>query len=266
MIMTANSQKSDFWGQQKLDAGDWLLWEAGTLRLWTQRLVQHEWRVATRRAPEEKSELAVGQSEQSGDDASWTRWAFKEEDPRFQVVPVMPDKPVIVRPDSPIRIPRGNEVTFFVSIPAFLQLHIGPAREIFLHEEPTVVLSKTWFGEPTAGELCYALRTGASRDLDGIKKGPHRAVCPVVIRNRSEEELNFQKICIRAMHVNVYRGASRLWTEQIDVSYLGKSNFSEIAFSKDPPAFEPTHGILGEARETAPRGFIKKSFDSLWSL
>src|SRR5690606_29283651 len=133
-----------------------------------------------------------------------------------------------VRPDSPVRIPKGNEVTFFVSVPLFLQLHIGPERNILIHEEPTVVMSKTWFGEPTAGELCYALRTGASRDLEGIKKGQHRVVCPVVVRNRSDEELNFQKLCIRAMHVNIHRGNNRLWTEEIEVSYLGKNNFSEV--------------------------------------
>jgi hypothetical protein len=265
-MITDKRQATDFWRQEKLEAGDWLLWEAGTLRLWAKRIMEHEWRIFTSRAPEERQMLNAGQAEEPPAEGAWKRWAFKEEDAVIQIVPVMPDQPVIVRPDSPIRIPRGNEVTFFVSVPVFLQAHIGPERDILIYEEPTVILSKTWFGEPTAGELCYALRTGASRDLHGIKKGQHRAVCPVIIRNRSDEELAFQKLCIRTMHVNIHRGSSRLWTEEIEVSYLGKNNFSEIAFSKSPPAYESTHGILGTARETAPRGFIKRSFETLWSF
>lgn len=261
--MTANGPSIDFWQQHRLQPGQHREWQAGMLRLWARRTPGHEWRVASEREFDERQDLSCGQNETPPEQASWKRWAFKEEDEMVQVLPIMPDKPVVVRPDSPIHIPKGNEVTFFVSIPVFLQVYVGPERNILIHEDPTVVLSKTWFGEPVGGELCYALRTGASRDLAGIKRGLHRAVCPVVVRNRSEEELNFQKLCVRSMHVNIHRGNRRLWTEEIEVSYLGKNNFSEITFSKQPPAHEPTHGILGPAREPLARNFIRKSFDSL---
>lgn len=263
--MTADLQSEIFWEAQRLEPGDWRVWDAGTLRLWAKR-DRHEWRVFSRREPEEREELTTGQSEEPPADASWNRWAFREEDAVIQLLPAMPALPVVVRPESPIRIPRGKEVLFFVSVPISLQLYIGPGRETFVYEEPTAVLSKTWFGEPTFGELCYALRTGASRSLEGIKKGRHRAVCPVRIRNRSEEELDFQKICIRTLYVSIYRGASRLWTSEVEVGYLGKNHFSEIAFGKEAPRHEPVKGLLGPAREIAPRGFIKKSFESLWSF
>lgn len=262
--MTNNGQTINFWAPQTFQPGDWRLWEAGGLRLWVKR-EHHEWRVASSRA-EEKEDSLMSQNEEPPLAAAWRRWAFTNEDAVVTVSPAMPEKPVVVRPDSPIRIPRGNEVLFFVSIPVVLQLHIGPEKSLFIHEEPTLVLSQTWFGQPTSGELCYALRTGASRDLSGIKKGRHRAVCPVLIRNTSEEELNLEKLCIRSMHVNIYRGATRLWTEEISVSYRGEMRFSEINFAKNPPEFERIHGLLGAAREPVPReNFLKKSFDSLWT-
>jgi len=264
--MTATSQQPEFWKPLSLEPGSWRLWEAGTLQLWAKRAPEHEWRIATARSREEQQIISCGEDPAPAPDAAWKRWAFKEEDATIHMLPAMPDNPVVVRPDSPVRIPKGNEVTFFVSIPFFLQAHVGPSRDLLIYEEPTVVLSKTWFGEPTLGELCYALRSGASRDLNGIKPGQHRAICPVIVRNRSDEELHFQKICIRAMHVNIYQGQNRLWTEEIEVSYLGKNNFSEIAFGKEAPAYEKTHGIVGPAREVLARNFIRKSFNSLLAL
>lgn len=264
--MITDLQQTGFWEPQTLEPGDWRLWEAGTLRLWVKR-EQHEWRLTTKRRDEEIHELKVSQDEPPPEGASWRRWAFKEEDATITLAPAMPDKPLVVRPDSPVRIPRGNEVLFFVSVPVFLQLYVGAKKDLFIHEEPSVVLSKTWFGPPTAGELCYGLRTGCSRELNSIKKARQRAICPVVIANRSNEEFNFEKLSVRAMHVNVHCGASRLWTEEIGVSYRGENIFSEISFSKEPPTFEPIRVLLGPAREPAPKGsFIKKSFDSLWTL
>lgn len=263
--MTADVRGNGFWSAQTLEPGDWRLWRAGALHLWTRR-EQHEWRIASRREEQEAEDLAVGQEERPPEEAAWKRWAFREEDATIRVAPAMPLNPLLVRPDSPIHIPRGNEVLFFVSIPVYLQLYLGPEKTLLIHEEPSVVLSKTWFGPPTGGELSYALRTGCSRELGNIRKGQHRAVCPVMIRNRSEEELHFEKLSIRAMHVNIYRGASRLWTEEIEVSYRGKNVFSEISFGKGEPRFEPIRELLGTAREPVPRGsFVKKSFDSLWS-
>lgn len=263
--MNLDSNAKNFWQPHALGPNDWRLWEAGTLRLWAKR--QHsEWRVTSCRTAEERGELNLGQDEAPPPEGPWKRWAFAEEDALVTVSPAMPEMPLVVRPDAPIRIPQGNEVLFFVSVPVFLQLYIGPAKKGLIHEEPTLVLSQTWFGDPTAGELCYALRTSGSRDLAGIKKGQHRAVCPVLIRNASDEELNFEKLCIRTMHVNIHRGLQRLWTEQIQVTYQGEKRFSEISYAKSPPAFEKILALLGTAREPAPRdNFIRKSFGSLWA-
>jgi hypothetical protein len=262
--MNVDGKTKNFWAAQTLESEDWCLWEAGTLRLWAKR-EHHEWRVMSIRQ-EEREEMSLSQSEAPPIGGTWKRWAFKAEAALITASPAMPERPVVVRPDAPLCIPRGNEVLFFVSIPISLQLHLGGHKKLLIHEEPTLILSQTWFGDPTAGELGYALRTGGSRDLEGVKKGQHRAICPILIRNTSEEELHFEKICLRAMHVNIYRGTHRLWTQQIQVSYRGENKFSEINIAKEPPSFEKALTLVGTAREPAPRdNFLRKSFDSLWS-
>lgn len=240
-------------------------WEAGSLQAWALHSL-HEWRLATVRQ-EEKAAIRTSPDEPLPDRPSWKRWAFSDENAEISAVPAMPDKPLVVRPDSPIRIPRGNQVTFFVSVPIWLRFYVGTGKKrVMLTEEPTVVLSKTWFGDPTIGELCYALRTGASRTLDGIKLGAHRCVCPILIKNSSDHELDFEKLCIRTPHVNIFQGDTRLWSEEIRVSFRGKDQGSEISFSSSPPSFERVGEKAGEAREIAPKSFIRRSFDSLMML
>lgn len=264
--MNGDVESGDFWTAQTLKPGDWRLWEAGTLRLWARR-ENNEWHVTSDREANEGESLALGQGHPPPATASWQRWAFKENQPVIRVAPAMPDNPVVIRPDAPIRIPPGNEVTFFVSIPVFLQIYLGPQKELFIHEEASAILSKTWFGDPTAGELCYASRTGASRNLDGIRRGRHRAISPILIKNNSRTELHFEKLCVRVAHVNIYRGARRLWTEEIQFNYRGENNSSEISFSKGPPAFEQILEVLTTAREPIPRGnLLRKSFGSLWAF
>lgn len=234
------------------------------LKLWTVH-DPHEWRVHVERKSTESPVASRNEDEPLPEKPSWKRWAFREEDACVWCRPAMPDKPVVVRPEAPLSIPRGNEVMFFVSIPVSLQFLIGPNAEVLIHEEPTVVLSKTWAGEPTSGELAYALRTSASRNLEGIKKGDHRVVCPLLIRNRSEEQLNFQKLALRTMHANIHLGSTRLWCEQIEINYLGKAHFSEIVFGKTAPPHEPVLGLLAGAREPIHRNLLRKSFESFWS-
>lgn len=248
-----------------LETGKTASWEGGTLRAWALR-TEHEWRIAATRQ-EETSVIRASTDKPLPAAPAWKRWAFSEEAPEIAAIPAMPDKPLVVRPDAPLRIPPGNEVTFFVSVPVWLRFFVGAEpRRIFLTEEPTVVLSNTWFGEPTMGELCYALKTSASRSLEGIKIGGHRCVCPLLLQNDSDAELPFQKLCIRTLYVNIYQGASRLWSEEIRVSFKGKDQGSEISFGSAAPKFEETGERVGEARLVAPKSFIRRSFDTLWIL
>jgi len=257
----------EFWGRLSLSPEQSIYWEVGTAKVWASRAStsSHEWRIHSERAPVETHAARRSGEMPLPAKPAWKRWAFREEDAAIWCRPAMPDKPVVVRPDAPLTIPRGNEVTFFVSIPVSLHFFIGQKAELPIHEEPSVILSKTWAGEPTAGELCYALRTSASRNLEGIKKGSHRVVCPLVIRNRSEEELVFKKVCLRTTHSNIHLGKTRLWCEQVAVNYLGKTNFSEFVFAKTPPDYEPIRGQLGDAREPIHRNLLRKSIESFWS-
>ena len=78
-----------------------------------------------------------------------------------------------------------------------MRVSVGKTKPFVLKEEPTVVLSNTWFGDPMGGELCYALRTSARRSFDTLRKRPNRAICSVLIKNAFSTPLDFQRLCIK---------------------------------------------------------------------
>ncbi len=253
---------ASFWEIKTLEPEASACWRLGPLSLWARRR-NNEWGIFAERGGSKELVQEFAGGTPPREDAAWKRWAFKQEESAVGLVPTSPDRSVVARPETPLRIPPDNDVLLFVSVPLWLRVFVGGERRVFLVEEPTRVLSNTWFGEPTEGELCYALKTGASRSLAGVKAGTYRFVCPLLIKNHSAEELNFQKVCLPVPHVQLYRGKTRIWSNRISLSYLGKSQFSAVVFDGEPPEYEEIREKLGEPRIRERRSFVRRSFETI---
>lgn len=252
----------DVWKPSRIDKGQCLHWQVGPLRLWVQR-TDVEWQLAFERKPEEEDGLAAGVPSEITAELDWKRWAAGEESNVVQIVPVMPDRPLIVRPESPLKIPEGNHALFYVTVPVWVRVTVGEAQQVSLCEEPTAILSHSWFGEPIAGELCYSLRTTARRTLETLGNRPNRAICPVHIKNDATGQLDFQRLCVRVSHLNCYAGKEHLWTSEVDVAYKGEEQLAQIDYSEGPPAGDEVGDLLSEARTPLAEGFIQKTFGGL---
>jgi hypothetical protein len=239
----------------------------GPLEVWLRQLGE-DWYVAYRRAEPEVQPSAPRTLQPTGDleELPWSRWVSTRTSERMRLVPALPDRSVVVRPRYPLNVPTGESVLFYVNIPLWVRVTVGETAELTLSEIPSVVLSNTWFGEPTAGELCYALKTKAQRDLEELSNHPYMVTCPVKVENLAPTDLEFQRICIRVEHLHVYRGLRRLWTNQVEVQFKGEDFASQISVIKYAPKLEGTSERLCAAREPVERSLLKKSFSVLRSL
>jgi hypothetical protein len=238
-----------------------------TLAVWLKRS-REDWYLASQR-PEKETEPAplrevkVAKLRQ---DLSFSRWVVGQDVSAVQFVPAMPDRSMIVRPAVPLKVPTGKDALFFLSIPVWVRVIAQPPDGIRLCELPTLILSNTWFGEPTSGELCYALRTRAMRSLGEIAKRPYTAVCPVSIRNRAPKELNFERLCVRVEHLNVYKGRERLWTNELEVRFQGDEHSSQVTIAEGAPRFAEDLKKVCVARQPVEKTLLKQSFSFLRSL
>lgn len=237
--------------------------QVGPLLLWVLRR-EDEWHVACDRVLEADGAEAAGRPKP--DDLPWSRWTAGEEGAVLHLRPAMPDRAVVVRPGSPLSVSPGHEAVFYVSIPIWVQVAVGADGELVLCEEPTVVLSNTWFGEPTAGELCYSLQTRARRAISDGEARPDRAVCPVRISNEAHEHLKFERLSIGAPHLTVFDGPAQLWTNEVHVVFRGEGQPTQVDYAATPPMSLDVGEPLAGPRVPAESGLFRRSLATLRTL
>lgn len=195
------------------------------------------------------------------DGEAWNRYVLTGNSKTVEFSPITPDRPVVVRPESILKIESGARALFYVLVPVWVRIAVGTQKKHHLTDLPTIILSNTWFGEPHDGELCYFLKTWAKRSLKGVTPRSHLAVCPVSIKNGSSDSLFFNRLCIRTGYLSMYQGDSRLWTSGVNVQFRGANQTSKIRYNQEPPDFEAGCRLIGVPRQKAAKEFSIKSFD-----
>lgn len=255
----------DIWKTQTIVSNQCLQGQIGPLRLWLKREID-ELHIAVEHLPdpesirETKMLEPVDGSEPA--DLDWGRWIVSANSQMIQLMPLTPDRPIVVRPEVPLNIPIDQEAIFFVSFPIWVRIVIGKVQRLNLCDIPSIVLSKTWFGDPMSGELCYSLRSRARRQITDADPRPHRVICPVRIRNSAPEQLDVQRFCVHVEHLRIYYGRKQLWTNEIDITFKGESEVSQVNYIQTPPKFEPVQQVLSEARTPLKKPLLKRSLSS----
>lgn len=265
--MAKRNPKPELWDPITVRADTLYQANFSTLTVWLKRS-RGDWYLASRRPDKESDPAPLHELKGARrlQDLSFNRWVVGQEASTVQFLPAMPDRSIVVRPAVPLKVPAGKDALFFLSIPVCVRVLAQPPEGIILCELPSLILSNTWFGEPTSGELCYALRTRAMRSLEELEKRPYTAVCPVSIRNRAPKELNFERLCVRVEYLNVYRGRDRLWTNELEVRYQGDEHSSQVTIGKGAPEFAEDPIRMCDAREPVEKTILKQSFSFLRSL
>ena len=259
---------NEVWQPHKIEDGQCLEAQVGPLRLWFRRK-RDELHIASERQTDSENLTKVIApnllDEQETGDLEWGRWVY-DKCKEIVLTPVTPDRPVVVRPELSLKIPPGQQALFFVSIPLWVRISAGDGEKIHLCEKASLKLSNIWFGDPMSGELCYSLRSRARRDISDSQVEPHKAVCPVTIRNASTSQVEIERFCLHVAHLSVYSGASRLWTNGAKIIFKGEDETSLLEYSKKPPAYENIDMVLSEARTPVKKGLLKRSIGNLGFL
>jgi hypothetical protein len=253
----------DIWGLAKtLDSGKGYRAQIGPLVLWFRRN-SDEIHIAAERTDSETFESGAISFSAADDSPTkmldWKRWVTGEKSDTISILPVMPDRPVVVRPEVPVKIPQGREALFFVSIPVWVKIVVIDTEEVVLCQEPSIKLSNIWFGSHISGELCYSLRTTARREIVDTVSKPHRAVCPVRILNTTKSQLDIDRFCVDAGYMDIYNGTKRLWTNEVHISFKGEDDANEIEYIETPPDFEDVGEIVSKAKIKLKKTLLKRS-------
>jgi hypothetical protein len=192
------------------------------------------------------------------------RYGFSSAPAVISLQPLLADRPVVVSPESPISLPSDEEITLYVSTPAWIAISIGdppvPVIDVALQRP-----SDTWFGPSTMrGELCYAVRTSARMRLENLPIRPHRVVSSVRITNRGNTNLAFERVKIPMTQMSVFGAADgQLWTQTIDLERYQDEQDATVRLGTDPPPQAVDASLLHGPRTPAERGVLISAFSDL---
>lgn len=198
---------------------------------------------------------AVVSEARKGEEIPWKSiMGLREEGPLL--LPALPDKPVLLKAPDPVQILPGGELSLVVAVPAWLRLEAGTA----IFDLGTDKASRTWFGDPQAGEAAYALEIADWMVGTTAQKGRSHINVPLEITNESQSLLSFQRLLLRVVHLTLYEEAGTLYTNDVSVTFRSVTQYSHLNFSSRSSLDGGNGRLLQEPRQKVPDNLIRRSF------
>lgn len=193
-------------------------------------------------------------------DGIWKRWALRNGDHSARLRPILPDRSIIVKPEYEIHLLKGSHVRTYTRVPIWIGIEVIGETTVLITEIPAQVLSNTWFGSFTDGELCYWLATSARRSMPLELIQPHHAVCIMDIRNLSDNDLKVDKICLRVERMSLFEHAGHLWADDTEITYEGDDDAAQIKNDGLPPVEVKDAVKVNDPRHPHKRGLAERAF------
>lgn len=193
----------------------------------------------------------------------WSRWALKSPESELKLTPVFPDLPVIVSSEFPFKIAPNSRVQIVTRIPLWVQISQEKTRYV-LTEIPSDLLSRTWFGNPLEGEICYWWSTKARRNFDELEEIPNLINCPILIVNKTNEDLNFEKFCLHVEHLSIFKAKNSFWADETKIEYHGEDMNSHISMTGKLPENVGKGERVSKARIPISTSLATRTFKKLF--
>ncbi|UCE04973.1 MAG: hypothetical protein JSW07_15300 [bacterium] len=251
------------WGQYEIAEKKVYFWHIGDLKFWCKR-TKEEIQIASLRVNSREEQSSY--SKEPPEDINWSRWALKQKQTIIKLSPQFPDRPVVVKPESPFRISNGAEARIYIRVPLWVRIELAAKLSATLLEIPIVILSNTWFGNFFEGELCYWISTGARRQIDPDPARPYLAISPNQLINKSEDDLLVEKICLRVANLSLFSDGKQLWSDETKVFYKGVNEVSQVKVGGVPPSEVPAAKLISSPRIPTKKGLAAITFATLKDL
>lgn len=249
----------DIWGNISLADGQVSYCTIGDLHLWLKYQNEEVW-IAHGYRQEIKGRIKPDTPPR---EITWGRWANKVDSGEVNIRPVFPDKPLIVHSEYPLKLSPGTKIQIYSRFPVWVRIALAK-NDYQLLELPTVKLSRTWFGSPVEGELCYHASTKARRDLSQVDKKPYVVSCPILIHNKSEEALDFEHFCFRVERLSMYVQEGDFWADETQIIYHGADLNSDVIMTGKLPAGVDKKNLLSRPRKQIQKSLATRTFKRIF--
>ncbi len=181
----------------------------------------------------------------------------------LEIMPSLADRTVVCRPISPITIAPSASVVIYLSTPIWLTLNLCSDNKTLLKEVASQQLSDTWFGSSTReGEFCYASQTNGRLDIDKLNPRTQRAITPLLIENRANSDLNFERVALPVPSLSLYaEETGQLWTQNVSLIREDDGDFAKLKLGEPPQGSQ----LINGPRVELGHGNLIRAFSAIFS-
>jgi len=261
------SEQSTWWGKFKLEIEQNKEWHVGPLKLIVRRL-KNEWQIAHESADDfdstDFSWEIKSTDQQPGSFNNNSRYILHDTAGQLIVTPKLADRPIVSRPHIPFNLAAGEEIILYVSTPLWVELEVGstPLKSIAIQR-----LSDTWFGPSTLeGDFCYASTTHCRLNFEDLPRRSHRAITPVLIRNKSKTTLLLERLNLPIPLLPLYTSSiGQLWTPLITLTREKDGDMAELKIDDKPPTETDITEKISDARDKTNTNVLFRAFNTVFS-
>lgn len=253
------------WDKYTIEKDKTFHWKLGHTVIWV-RKIDNEWLIANESIKETHEQSVYSSDSEPPDIIKWNS-IITDKSRSLNVLPAVPDRPVIVKPRGVFKLLPGMNIQLYIHIPLWIQIYHGSVKnENLIYEFPSIGLSSTWFGESDNGILSYTNPKEVFTHLDTTKYHQYEAICPVKITNNDSEILNFQRLLLNVEFLSIYSDGNLLFTSEINVRFKGENAIADIQYSNAAPAFLENTKQVATPRNLERKNVLKKGFHFIKSL
>lgn len=184
------------------------------------------------------------------------------------VQPATPDLPVVVRTQRPLSLSPGSEFSTVVRVPLWIRICLDAASgsrqtSYDIADIPTRRLKRTWFGPVDTGEVAYSWWFNPGELPDAHD---HYFLVPLTISNQSQTLLRFERMLLRAVHLDLFLIDGRLESNRVTIAFKGTDQLSHITFESEVAVRARGGRFVAAHRVDANQDIIRRSFHWLRDL
>ena len=253
------------WSKILIEQGSTYYWKLGFKEIFLQKR-NKEWLFSLQDLQEAAKDLICGEQASPADNEEWLTF-IGDTGNTVLSLPAFPDRPIVVKPKTALKVLPEKEVLLFIEVPLYIQFYSETNKsENLIFECSSQELSSTWFGEFDDGTLAYSLPLDISTAFEKHKHAGHNIICPVRLINDSSMTLDVQRFLLNGEYLTIYRDKKELWSNEVKIKFKGESEFSDVQYVNLPPSFVKNAVQIANARSSKSTNVFSKSFHFIKSL
>jgi hypothetical protein len=261
--MTINKQ---WWGEFEFKLGETKCWRIDDRQISIRRN-PHEWTIWNQETESEMQKPIVVNKpgpEESFEHLDYKRYVLGSTSEQLIIEPSLADRAMIARPNKPLVVLPGEDITVFISTPLWMTILV-PQREVPIADIPFWRPSDSWFGPSTmTGDLCYSKYTDAKMEIKNLEKRSHRASTTVTIQNATDDPLNIERINLPVPALKLYVDEDgEFWTDHVSILQKIEHSKPISHIRHSPPENDGKMKHVSESRELSKKTSFLSSIKSL---